>query len=165
MSGRNVVNVRDAAAYILSKFDRPLSTMKLQKLLFFSQGWTLALLDRRLADTTFQAWKWGPVSYDLYELHRRQNEVSAIAGGDPQTVSGNNKVVIDAVINNYGGLSGMQLGDLTHLPETPWTVAREEAGIKDKTAPSRVEIPDPLIKQHFEKILPKPARHRKRMDA
>lgn len=146
------LNVKDAAAYILSVFDRPISTMKLQKLLYFSQGWALTLLGRRLAATDFEAWKWGPVSYDLYNLHRKEYEISEIPGGDPQHVTGNNKVIIDAVINNYGGLSGMQLGDLTHEPDTPWTQVRHEQGIMEERAPSNIKIPDHLIADYFQQL-------------
>lgn len=148
----NIVNVSDAAAYILSRFDTSLSTMKLQKLIFFSQGWTLALLGRRLVQTTFEAWKWGPVSYDLYHLHAGQYSVSEIPGGNALNVYGNNKLVIDAVIRNYGGLSGMQLGDLTHLPGTPWSVVRKQNGIGEGDA-SRVPIPDSMICEYFSRIL------------
>lgn len=148
----STLDVKDAAAYILSVFNRPISTMKLQKLLYFSQGWALALLERRLVATDFQAWKWGPVSYDLYQLHRREYEISEIVGGDPNRVTENNKVILDAVINNYGGLSGMQLGDLTHEEDTPWTRVRHENGIFTETAPSNIQIPDGMIAEYFERV-------------
>lgn len=146
------LDVKDAAAYILSAFDRPISTMKLQKLLYFSQGWALTLLERRLVATDFEAWKWGPVSYELYSLYRKEYEISEIPESDPQRVTGNNKVIIDAVINNYGGLSGMQLGDLTHEPDTPWTRVRHDHGILEERAPSNIKIPDQLIANYFQRL-------------
>ncbi|MGX1738558.1 Panacea domain-containing protein [Corynebacterium flavescens] len=154
------IDVRDAAAYILSKYERPLSTMKLQKLLYFGQGWSLALLNRPLVDTVFQAWKWGPVSPDLYRHHARKRVMGTVEGGSAKRVDGNNKIILDAVVKNYGALSGMQLGDLTHLPGTPWTICREKAGVLDKSKPSRVEIPDDDIKTYFKETLPTVPRHR-----
>ena len=153
MNASQTLDYRDAAEYILEQFDAPLSTMKLQKLLYFAQGWTLAIVNRRLVNTDFEAWKWGPVSHELYTHHRRQYGIEHLVGGDASTVTGNNKVILDAVIENYGGLSGMQLGDLTHQPGTPWTTVRQEAGITDNRAPSKISIPDELIREHFAKIL------------
>lgn len=146
----DILNVKDVAAYILSAFDRPISTMKLQKLMYFSQGWALALLGRRLVATEFQAWKWGPVSYELYDIHRKEYEIREIPEGKPSLVAGNNKVIIDSVINNYGGLSGMQLGDLTHEADTPWTQVRLAQGITEERAPSNIKIPDKLISEYFQ---------------
>lgn len=143
----------DAAEYILEQFDTPLSTMKLQKLLYFAQGWALAMVNRRLAATTFEAWKWGPVSHELYAHHRYRYGIDCLPGGDASKVTGNNKVILDAVIDNYGGLSGMQLGDLTHQPGTPWTKVRLDAGITDTRAPSKITIPDELMQDHFAEIL------------
>ena len=147
-----VLEIKDAAAYILSSFERPISTMKLQKLLYFSQGWALALLNRRLVATSFQAWKWGPVSYELYSLHRGEYEISTIPDGNAKHVTGNNKVILDAVLDNYGGLSGMQLGDLTHESDTPWTQVRHDKGILEERAPSNIEIPDGMIAEYFQRV-------------
>lgn len=147
------VSYLDAAQYILDQFEEPLSTMKLQKLLYFAQGWALAMVNRRLADTSFEAWKWGPVSRDLYRHHRREYGIKRLEHGDAAKISGNNKVILDAVIDNYGGLSGMQLGDLTHLPGTPWTRVRREAGIDSNQSPSKIPIPDEIMREHFREVL------------
>jgi uncharacterized phage-associated protein len=37
-----MANVHDVAAYILEKVGEPISTMKLQKLVYYSQAWHLA---------------------------------------------------------------------------------------------------------------------------
>lgn len=156
VAGATTIPVADAAAYVLSKFYGPISTMKLQKLLYFAQGWSLALLGRRLVDTEFQAWKWGPVSFDLFDMHRGLFDINELPQGDSANVEGNNRVIADAVIGNYGGLSGMQMGDLTHQPGTPWTIVRERAGVP-KEGPCSLPIPDELIKAYFEQVLPKPS--------
>jgi uncharacterized phage-associated protein len=38
-----------------------ISNLKLQKLLYYSQAWHLAIFDRRLFPERFQAWVHGPV--------------------------------------------------------------------------------------------------------
>jgi uncharacterized phage-associated protein len=43
-----------------------ISNQKLQKLVYYAQAWTLALLDRELIEEDFQAWVHGPVIPDLF---------------------------------------------------------------------------------------------------
>lgn len=151
---QNLCNLYDAAEYIIYRFGGSISTMKLQKLLYFSQGWCLALLNRRLVDVSFEAWKWGPVNRDLYRIHRREMEArTGMFSGNIMGVKGNNKKIIDAVIQNYGALSGMQMGDLTHRPDTPWSISRLSAGISDPQLPAAIDIQDDLIRGHFREIL------------
>lgn len=61
-------SVYDCAAYILQRFDDGISTMKLQKLLYLAQGWSLAITGRPLFDGGFEAWSSGPVNREIYEL-------------------------------------------------------------------------------------------------
>lgn len=46
-----------------------MSTMKLHKLLYFAQGWSLAFLGEPLFDEEIHAWKSGPVIPVLFALH------------------------------------------------------------------------------------------------
>lgn len=118
-----MASVHDVAAYVLSKFDRPISTMKLQKLCYYSQGWSLAWDETPLFDSNIQAWANGPVVYDLYEEHRGKYSVSTWAPGDPSRLTVDERETIDAVVDHYGKLTGQQLSDMTHS-ERPWLEAR-----------------------------------------
>ena len=55
-----MANVFDTAKYILEKSGK-MSTMKLQKLCYYSQAWALVWDDAPLFDEDFQAWANGPV--------------------------------------------------------------------------------------------------------
>ncbi|WP_311245432.1 MULTISPECIES: type II toxin-antitoxin system antitoxin SocA domain-containing protein [unclassified Microbacterium] len=61
-------SIYDCAAYILQRFETPVSTMKLQKLLYLAQGWSLAITGRPLFDAEFEAWPSGPVNREIFEL-------------------------------------------------------------------------------------------------
>jgi len=64
-----VTTIFDVAEYIVAQFERPISTMKLQKLLYLAQGWNLALTGKPLFREDFEAWASGPVCRTLQEVH------------------------------------------------------------------------------------------------
>lgn len=124
-----MTNVHNVAAYITQHFDSPISTMKLQKLTYFSQGWALAVLGKPLFTEEFEAWANGPVVYSLFTNHRGQFTVDDWSWGDASRLERSERRVIDAVLRNYGALSGAQLSDMTHRKGTPWSAARARAGV------------------------------------
>ena len=60
-----MANVFDVAKYILEKLGT-LSTMKLQKLCYYCQAWSLVWDDTPLFDEKFEAWANGPVCRELF---------------------------------------------------------------------------------------------------
>ncbi|PDQ34898.1 MAG: hypothetical protein B5766_09060 [Candidatus Lumbricidophila eiseniae] len=122
-----MADVNDVAAYILEKRG-PMSTMKLQKLCYYTQGWSLAWDEHPLFEDPIQAWANGPVVCDLYRKHRGQFSVSTWPHGDISRLTDSEMETIDVVLGSYGDLSGQQLSDMTH-EERPWLSAR--GGIPD----------------------------------
>ena len=98
-----MAHVVDVAAYILEDLGS-VSTMKLQKLAFYSQAYYLAEHGATLFPEAFEAWANGPVAPDLFRRHRGE---FVIARGFFGPVS-----------------EGAQLSELTHS-EAPWRSARE----------------------------------------
>ncbi len=125
-----MATIHDVAAYIIDHFGTSVSPMKLQKLSFFSQGWALALLAKPLFREDFEAWVNGPVSYDLFDVHRGEWAVDAWPKGRASNLTERERVVVDAVLKNYGALSGKELSELTHKPGTPWHQVRAEPGLR-----------------------------------
>jgi uncharacterized phage-associated protein len=119
--------VHDIAAYILLRRG-PMSAMKLQKLVYYAQAWTLARRGQPLFDEQIQAWAHGPVVYELFRLHRGQFVVDRIwPAGDPHQLSTADREIVDSILDCYGSLSAAQLSDLTHR-EDPWKSARADVG-------------------------------------
>lgn len=148
-----VADVHDVAKYILEHFGgHPISTMKLQKLVFFAQGWSIGAAQRPIFPQQFQAWAKGPVCYDLFDLHRGEYSVSSWPAGDASKVAGSDKVIVDAVLNNYGALSGLDLSELTHRPGTPWARARERAGASEGET-CRDMLDDADMEEYFTRLL------------
>ena len=65
-----MANVNDVARYILERQGENLSTMKLQKLVYYAQAWSLVWDEKPLFSSRFEAWANGPVCRELYNQHR-----------------------------------------------------------------------------------------------
>lgn len=117
-----MTTVRDVAAYILAK-DGPMSAMKLQKLCYYAQAWTLVWEEKPLFSERIEAWANGPVAPALYSEHRGQFTVTQIAAGNADVLSDREKSNIDIVLDFYGERPAHELSELTHR-EAPWKDAR-----------------------------------------
>ena len=117
------IRVFDVAAYILEK-KGTLSTMKLQKLVYYSQAWSLVWDDKPLFKEDIEAWANGPVVRDLFYYHRGRYEIDSVEIGNPRLLDPEQQDTVDAVLDYYGDRSAQWLIELTHL-EDPWMQARE----------------------------------------
>ena len=122
-----MANVHDVAAYLTAKLG-VLGTMKLEKLVYYCQGWWVARNDEPLFPEPLEAWRMGPVCPSLYSQHRRQNFVSSWPLGDASRLTEGERRHIDAVVDVYGVYSGFRLGDMTH-EERPWNSAMALGGL------------------------------------
>ena len=116
----------DVAAYVLEKTG-PVSAMKLQKLVYYSQAWSLVWDDRCIFQATIQAWANGPVIPILYGWHRGEFLIKECPKGNPDRLSDDERETIGAVVGYYGKKSSQWLSDLTHS-ERPWQEARRGLG-------------------------------------
>lgn len=117
-----MASVHDVAAYILKR-QGGMSAMKLQKLVYYSQAWSLARRGIPLFQESVRAWAHGPVVWELYEQHRGQFAVSTLPQGDAAALDEPQAQLVDWVLDRYGPQSAKQLSDLTHA-ERPWVEAR-----------------------------------------
>jgi len=117
-----VANVHDVAAYILSKRS-PITAMKLQKLVYYSQAWSLVWDDAPLFNEQIEAWANGPVVRELYEYHRGAFKVGQWDIGNPKNLTSSEKETVDQVLKYYGHMSSQELSNRTHQEE-PWREAR-----------------------------------------
>lgn len=118
-----MANAYDVAAYILEK-NGPMSAMKLQKLVYYSQAWSLVWDEVALFPERTEAWANGPVVSALYSCHKGQFQVEKLPYGDPVVLTPTQRETIDSVLSFYGDKPGQWLSELTHS-EDPWKNARE----------------------------------------
>lgn len=117
-----MAGVDDLAAALLVQTGT-ITTMKLQKLVFYCQAWHLAFTGNPLFPETIEAWARGPVVPKLHRQHRRQYEVSSWPSGNPDRLDGAENRTVEWVVTKYGGFSAEALSRMTHQ-EVPWIVAR-----------------------------------------
>jgi len=117
-------SVLDVAKYVLSKCGS-LSTLKLQKLCYYSQAWSLVWDDVPLFEESFEAWANGPVCPRLYSEHRGHFQVEADQiPGNSDKLNKTQIETVESVLSHYGNMSSYELSTLTHN-EKPWKVARQ----------------------------------------
>lgn len=127
-----MATIFDVAKYILAQ-SGPMTAMKLQKLAYYSQAWSLVWDEEALFEEGFQAWANGPVSPSLYNEHRGLFKVDEriIERGDVSNLTPNQQDSIDKVLQFYGPKTAQWLSDLTHR-EAPWLEARGELPLMAK---------------------------------
>jgi uncharacterized phage-associated protein len=122
------VSAHDVAREIrLRKPD--VGTLKLQKLLYYCQGWYLAWTGNALFGEKIEAWANGPVVADLWHAENKGRPTPAARQLDPRA-----NEIVDYVLARYGSLSGSELKQLTHT-EAPWLDASETDAYNPEISP------------------------------
>jgi uncharacterized phage-associated protein len=121
-----MASANDLARYIVRFYQEagdPVTNLKLQKLLYYVQGWHLALKGEPAFPERLEAWIHGPVQPSVYQQYKqyRWNPIThevTDPNFDPEYAS-----LIDEVVAQYGVETGLQLERRTHR-EPPWLAAR-----------------------------------------
>lgn len=103
-----------------------MTNLRLQKLLYYAQGWHLALLGEPLFSEEIQAWTHGPVVRPLYDKYKQYGWERIPPAGhfSPTLFKDDSRDVLDQVWETYGQFSAKHLENMTHR-ERPWLEARE----------------------------------------
>lgn len=122
-----MATVFDVAQYILDRLGQ-MTTIKLQKLVYYAQAWSLVWDEAPIFDAKIEAWANGPVVYSLFQCFQGSYYASPQAQiGDVGHLTDIQRETVDAVIRDYGQRDSHWLVELTHL-EDPWKQARQRAG-------------------------------------
>ncbi len=122
-----MASVFDVADYILRRLKRPLTTMKLQKLVYYSQAWSLVWDEAPIFPERIEAWANGPVVPTLFNAHRGEFMINREDRGDGANLTKDERETVDAILDTYGDKSAAWLSDLSHR-EAPWKAARVGMG-------------------------------------
>lgn len=120
-----MANIFDTANYILER-EGSMSAMKLQRLCYYAQAWSLVWDDEPLFDEDFAAWQTGPVCEALFNRIKNKTEITAAdIIGNSSELTENQKDTIDTVLKHYAPHNADWLRQLT-CQELPWNEARAE---------------------------------------
>ena len=122
----------DVARYFLSLSDEEagdtISNLKLQKLLYYAQGFHLAIFEAPLFAEPIEAWVHGPVVPEIYRAYKDcgAEAIPAPSGFDPMQLDQPTRELLDEVYDVYGQYSAWKLRNMTHV-EAPWVDARKQS--------------------------------------
>ncbi len=135
----------DIAAYIIAKRGET-DTMKLQKLVYYAQAWSLVWDEKPLFKDPIEAWAAGPVVRKLFNAHRGRFKVrKGDIKGDPGALSDVQRETVDAVLRSYGEKPAHWLSELSHR-EDPWRDARRDV---PPGAASKVVITHAAMRDYY----------------
>ena len=138
----------DVANYFLSLLDDnagdAITNLKMQKLVYYAQGFALAILGRPIFVENIEAWMHGPVVPELYQLFRQygnQPLPQPKEDWDLQIFTEEEKNLLNNVYETYGQFSAWRLRDMTH-EEKPW-----------RNTPVNGIISHHLMKEYFQTLI------------
>jgi len=122
----------DVAKYFLSLPDEDIgdsiSNLKLQKLVYYAQGFSLALYNKPLFKERIEAWEHGPVIPALYNRYKLlgATPIPAPKNTDFSKFDEPTKALLNEVYEEYGQFSAWKLRDMSH-EEEPWSKGNNRA--------------------------------------
>ena len=126
-----------------------ITNLKLQKMVYYAQGYYLALNNEKLFDDRIEAWVHGPVLPVLYHKYKEFRWQSINVAVDVPTISQEIKNFLDLVIETFLPMDAFKLERMTH-EESPWLNAR---GDLEATAKCNKEITPSDMKEYFSALV------------
>jgi len=119
-----------------------ISNLKLQKLVYYAQGFFSAIFDSPLFDENIEAWTHGPVVPSLYRSYKEHGASRIALPGefDKSSLTKEEFELIEEVFEVFGQYSAWKLRNMTH-EEDPWINHEDQADV----------IPFDEIKNYFKK--------------
>ncbi len=96
-----------------------ITNLKLQKLLYYQQGFHLAVFGTPLFEESIEAWAYGPVVPQVYQIYKKYGNQGLKFKGEPISLEEKEEDLFNEVMNVYGSYSAIGLMNMTHS-ETPW---------------------------------------------
>lgn len=146
-----MASVFQVANYFLSKSEPygqfAITHLKLQKLVYYAQAWTLVIKKDPLFPERIEAWIHGPVCPDLYYTFRRYgfDTIEPRVNADLSIFTEQEIGIMNAIWDAYGEFDGSYLEEMTHN-EDPWKNAR--AGLNKFDQSNKVISLDSMLEYY-----------------
>lgn len=113
----------DIANKIISKTDLEhgdtISNLKLQKMMYYQQGFHLVYFGTPLFDEDIVAWQYGPVVPSVYKEYKSFESNSISTSKEGISLSDDEEELFNNVYEEYNQFSAVALMKMTH-EESPW---------------------------------------------
>jgi uncharacterized phage-associated protein len=98
-----------------------ISNLKLQKMLYYLQGFFIAVFDEKLFEEPIEAWQYGPVVRKAYFYYKELGPAAILLRGDEEIIElpKVKNELFQEVMEEYGQFSAGKLMNMTH-EELPW---------------------------------------------
>lgn len=116
-----------------------ITNLKLQKLVYYAQGFYLALFDKPLFGEDIKAWQYGPVVVDLYHHYKEHGKNTLPKDFNIEQLSKDELELVDEVYHVFGQYTAWKLKDMTH-DEEPWKNHADDMSV----------IPKSELKEYFQ---------------
>lgn len=111
-----------------------ISNLKLQKMLYYQQGFHLAYFGTPLFDEDIVAWQYGPVVPSVYKEYKSFESNSISTSEEGISLSDDEEELFNNVYEEYNQFSAVALMKMTH-EESPWKTTEINSVIsRDKMA-------------------------------
>ena len=149
MFGKRKCKAEDIAEWFLNKnrtqmnFEDSeyITNLKLQKLLYYAQGYFLAKKSTPLFDEEFLAWEHGPVIRKIYDKYKKNGACGIVYDKDFDIdIDGETEGILEEVYEKYGQFTAWKLRNMSHDTE-PW-----------RTTPINEVIPKEKIEKYFREV-------------
>ena len=96
-----------------------ISNMKLQKMLYYMQGYYLAFFDEDFFDEDIEAWMYGPVVPSIYDSFKTNGNAGISYTKETISLNKEEEALFEEVYRVYSQYSAIGLMNMTHS-EKPW---------------------------------------------
>lgn len=121
-----------------------ITNIKLNKLMYFAQGWSLARYGKPLFHNDIQAWKYGPIIPSIYHDYKNCGDSPITVVDDDYSsnvFSGEQYSLLLDVYGEYGKFTARALSNMTNESGTPWSIFYREG--------KNTIIPKNAIREYF----------------
>ena len=126
--------------------DEGITNLKLQKLLYYAQGFSYQRSNEPLFDDDIEAWDKGPVVYEVYKRYQSCGNEPIRVYENVDLTEEDERLILD-VAREYGQYTSSKLISMTHKEGTPWDKIYVEGEMRNV-------IPKDIIKDYFRESEP-----------
>ena len=115
------LQVADEIMRLANEEDMNITLLKLIKMCYFVEGWSLGILDKEMFEDDVKAWMHGPVIPSVYHKFKVYNGSAISYKPSKKSITDEqDKKLIKAVWDTYKSYDAFTLRDLTHQEGNPW---------------------------------------------